>query len=193
MANLSENSHISPVFYSALFWLPQYEVWNSVPEFDNYEVSNYGRIRNSTGEIKKPYFSQKGYCCFRFYNGKENKSLLIHRVVCILFHENELNKPCVNHKDGNKKNNHYKNLEWVTYSENSTHMYRVLKVKSPLSGTVYGKNVNSKSVIKIVSGVETIYDSLQRAADENNICASGICLAAKGKLKTYKGAKWRYS
>jgi hypothetical protein len=52
----------------------------------------------------------------------------VHRLICFLFnpkdglHElKEYSHLEVNHIDGNKTNNHYKNLEWVTPSQNMKH------------------------------------------------------------------------
>ena len=46
---------------------------------------------------------------------------MIHRLVAQAFLPNE--KEQVNHKDGNKLNNHVDNLQWVTQSENMKHAY----------------------------------------------------------------------
>jgi len=104
------------------------EIWKSVVGFSNYEVSTYGRIRNinfqNTGKTRirkiiKP--NGRGYFRLILCNNGKKHYISLHRLIAKAFIENPLNKPQVNHKDGIKTNNYYKNLEWVTHRENTDH------------------------------------------------------------------------
>lgn len=114
------------------------EVFKSVPEWENmYEVSNFGRVKSIERVVKsnsgtrlvkerflKLHLDKKGYkVCSLSINGFL-KSFKIHRLVALTFIANPENKPEVNHKDGNKQNNHVDNLEWNTSSENQLHAYK---------------------------------------------------------------------
>jgi hypothetical protein len=122
------------------------EIWHPCAGFEtHYEVSNLGNVRSvermvnnrlNTGLRKSPQRllkagkSKSGYLIVSFCVDGEKSNHTVHRLVARAFISNESNKPQVNHKDGNKHNNHVENLEWVTVSENGLHAYRVLGIKA---------------------------------------------------------------
>lgn len=104
------------------------EVWREVVGFNSYEVSNYGRIRNSiTRRILKTSLNTYGYQHFSVRVGEniKRKYLTVHRVVAEAFIPNLNNYPQVNHKNGVKTDNRIENLEWCSVSENRKHAHRV--------------------------------------------------------------------
>lgn len=96
----------------------------------NYTITNCGKLIGVNGQPRKLHNNSSGYPCVT----EIDRVILIHRLVAIAFVENPENKKLVNHKDGDKQNNHYSNLEWCTHSENNLHAVRVLGHKRNLSG-----------------------------------------------------------
>lgn len=76
-----------------------------------------------------PGTKRNGYLfTFLRKHGKQAQ-VLIHRIIGLTWIPNPLGLPQINHKDGNRENNHADNLEWVTPSENAIHAYRVLNAR----------------------------------------------------------------
>ena len=158
-------------------------------EIDNYNIYSDGRIFSlKRNKFLKPQKRGNGYL-FVCLNGK---AMSIHRLVALLFIENPFNKVEVNHKDGNKQNNHVSNLEWVTKSENTKHSYR-LGLQKPKKGF---DNLQSTPVKKIdATGKEIcIYGSLVEAAKASGLKSySGIHKVCRKERKTAGGFKWEFA
>lgn len=105
---------------------PAGEMWEPVPGYENtYRVSDLGRIQGLiSGRILKPGLHSGGYLNVTLYKNTGKKMTYVHRVVAMTFIPNPDNKPEVNHKDMDRRNNASSNLEWVTKSENHQHAYR---------------------------------------------------------------------
>lgn len=84
-----------------------------------YTVSTTGVVTRNNLVIKTR--TRNGYLSFTESINNKQRDVYVHRLVAETYIPNPLNKPCVNHIDGNKLNNHVSNLEWVTYKENSKH------------------------------------------------------------------------
>jgi len=86
-----------------------------------YSVSSCGRVRNDrTGRVLRPSITQRGYERVRLQHDCERACALVARLVAGAW-IGDASGLTVNHKDGNKRNNHYTNLEIVTSLENIKH------------------------------------------------------------------------
>lgn len=74
-----------------------------------------GKVFNKGKEVKG--WNQSGYrmVCINY------KKLYVHRLVAETYIPNPNNLDTVNHKDGDKMNNHIDNLEWTTRRDNCEH------------------------------------------------------------------------
>lgn len=135
------------------------EIWKDIKDYEcYYQISNMGRVKtlkryaiNKLGNnilvkniIRKQWTHSVGYLNVWLKKNGNKKQFFVHRLVAMEFISNNENKPTVNHKDGNKKNNNIENLEWNTHKENSIHAYKkgLMKIKSS-----DGEN-NSRSILK---------------------------------------------
>lgn len=112
------------------------ELWKPLSQFKGIEVSSIGRIRKAANKRRKERIltqfpkDRDGYCrCSVQRLDGTWTSKPVHRLVAKAFIENPLNKPHVNHKDGDRTNNHAYNLEWVTPRENVLHAFQLGKRK----------------------------------------------------------------
>lgn len=91
-------------------------------EYKGYILYDDGRVYSEkSNKFLKDTFDSNGYQYVNLHNGKSRKWPKKHRLIGIAFVENPDNKEQINHIDGNKNNNHYSNLEWVTNKENRIH------------------------------------------------------------------------
>lgn len=97
------------------------------PHNNRYIVYSDGRIfskpnkmnHSTDGLFLKQTIDKKGYVKVKLY--PEKKTITVHRMVTITFLDNPNNYEQINHKDGNKLNNHVDNLEWCSNKQNAEH------------------------------------------------------------------------
>ena len=96
--------------------------WRKISRNTNYSISEEGQVRNDiTGRIKTQYINKdNGYPTVDLYKDNKSMKVTVHRLLAEAFIPNPENKPCIDHKDGNRQNNSLDNLRWATYSENNS-------------------------------------------------------------------------
>lgn len=186
---------------------PENEIWSEIEGYNGfYDVSNFGnvrvrdRYRNSrhglirySGKALKPKKSKYGYLSVNLCKDGNAKMKYVHVLVAKAFVDGFQAGYEVNHEDGNKGNNHYKNLTWCTHPDNLKHAHKIGLCLTPkgfhhpratlkqeqyskiISLLSEGKCVNEISnitgikyniVYRIVNGISYTYFNQQKQKDE---------------------------
>ena len=136
------------------------EMWMPVKGYEGqYEINEISEVRSLSNRNYYKIMPQRkgrgGYWTVRLSNKGKDATLYVHRLIGFSFIKNLLNKPMINHIDGNKLNNSIENLEWVTHAENMRHAYKL--------GLVVSLPGRCKRIIDRCSGA--IFKSIKHAAD----------------------------
>ena len=185
------------------------EQWKAITGYEGlYEVSSYGRVksisryeshyekhhgirrlvkRHQKGRILKTSMRKTGYVQIILSKQSKIRTFTVHRLTAQEFCPGFKSSLHVNHKDGIKDNNHYKNLEWVTRTENMIHARDIGLLDMNIT-------VKSHSIVKLTIQGNFIkeFSSIREVERQKEGCHSYISKACKGARATYKGFKWMY-
>lgn len=166
--------------------------WRSVEGFDGYSVSEKGHLKSLSRvvvckngvlkpvkeKLKSSFEGKDGYLYYNLYKNNKKTNVAAHQLVAMAFlnHKRQGFEVVVNHKNFNKKDNHYSNLELVTNRENSNQAH--IESSSKYVGVYFSKK--SKlwvSMIREPKGKKIYLGSFQKESDASK--------AYQNKLKEY--------
>ena len=97
--------------------------------FAKYDVDEYGGVVNkTTGYVIKHQKNKKGYHKVMLITDKR-VCIRVQRLVALKYLANPMGYEEVNHKDGDKDNNHVSNLEWCSGIQNRDHSMKTGLIK----------------------------------------------------------------
>lgn len=181
-------------------------MWKSIQGYEGYyEVSDSGEVRSLdryvtelTGKhagnkrflkgammkltVGKTQRKTKGYLVVNLRKNHTSWVVPVHVLVARAFIPNPDNMPTVNHKDGNKLNNHVSNLEWASYSENNSHAINT-GLRNPRGVCVSQYTLDGVYV--------ATYKSATEAARQTGFSRGAISHCINGRTKQAFGYVWK--
>ena len=99
------------------------QLWRTIPEHPNYQVSNFGRVRHQLSDGSSRQIQPRQYG--NGYTGVKLRGteFYTHRLVATVFVGTIATGWQVNHLNGIKIDNRLENLEIVTPAENMQHAH----------------------------------------------------------------------
>lgn len=169
------------------------ENWLPIPGYEGlYEASNTGLVRAIGPKWKTRGFKMKdqtacpkGYLDVSLTKNGKLKKYRSHRIIAMTFIPNPQNKPQINHKNKNKKDNRVENLEWCTNAENQTHSY----MNGRIARTGPDANATKLDTIQVL----TVIECLRSKCISKNDIAAYFNISAPVIRHINTGTHWIYS
>jgi hypothetical protein len=122
----------------------------NIEGFDNYQISNFGRLKNiKTNRFLNPTSLSNSTDLTQ--NGKR-KTVFMHHLVANAFLENPDNKCCVEHIDGNKKNNNVNNLRFISFTEINIFAEKHKRNTTGVKGVCFNEQENKYQAMITMNG-----------------------------------------
>ncbi|MBA42676.1 MAG: hypothetical protein CMF62_01530 [Magnetococcales bacterium] len=161
-------------------------VWKKINNYDIYEISSLGEVRNINSKKILSKHLRNGYYSICLWSNKQNKksTVSMHRLVAQHFLPNNNDSLIINHKDGNKINNNVTNLEYVSYKENTKHAIDT-GLQKPHYKKISQYDLNDNFIKS--------FNSIKEAEESTGVSNKHISSVCRGIRKTTGGYKWKYT
>jgi hypothetical protein len=95
------------------------ELFMKIPGYEEYKVSSYGRVFSiKRNKEMKQRTNHKGYKDIELCKNGKQKKFMVHRLVALTFLEDDITNKQIDHIDGDKNNNFFKNLRICSNQQN---------------------------------------------------------------------------
>jgi hypothetical protein len=187
------------------------EIWKPIPGYEGlYEISNNGRVKvlervvlsrcpRKRKERILGFGSRGKYRSVGLTKDGVRKHHAVHRLVTLAFvgePPTPFHQP--NHKDGDPGNNRDDNLEWMTFSENIVHSYRVLgrvnsferRMQVP-RGQYHKKAKLTDELVLEIKIASQAGQTIKSLAERHGVNISTIQRAIRAATYGYKLPSWK--
>jgi len=162
-------------------------MFKKIPDYTRYSITRDGAYLHDsktgkTRELLKLKAGSTGYRTTKVENDNGHTyKMKVHRLVALAYIENALNKPYVNHLDGDKLHNVYCNLEWTTAKENTEHA--ITEGLTRPKGTDNGNCIHSTRLVKRVHIMRAEGCTYKHIAAELKVSFSWVDKVVNGRLR----------
>lgn len=177
------------------------EIWKKIPNFEDYEISTLGRVRNVSGKLLSIRWNGKignRYLAAQLQRPKSfgggwkqrRKIMKIHRLLLMTFVRMPKKGECALHKNDIPDDNRLENLYWGTRQQNASDSIRNGTFKTNHPG--YGENnVVSKHSDELVVNIRKEYTGKRgeqtKIAKKYGVSQSYVSALLLGKLRNIQG------